>query len=129
MYHLSAIKEVVRGVILLLLVLPVVPIAISWRHAIHHPAADVLRRRGRLTALMLVSCSQLFLLAGMVEREAIGTDYSTRRYTTIVINLITMAIVTVVASLIRARGRPSLVVSSGWLTVSWLYVAAISSTV
>lgn len=68
-------------------------------------------------------------MLGLVATDAIGPDYSSRRFATILVNVIAMVIATVVAAAIRRHVGRVLVASCAWVTCSWLYAAAVSSAV
>ena len=111
------------------LVLPAVPIGVSWRRMAKAPALGVLVHPAARSVLVLVTCSQVLLMLGLAARDVVGPDYSTQRSVTIIVNLILMAAATMVA---LARGGPlrwPLTVSSAWVTTSWFYMLAMSAVV
>ena len=117
------------SIVAAVLVLAVVPIAISWRRMAMAPALGVQVPSAARVALVLVTCSQAFLMLGLAASSVIGPDYSTRRSVTIGANLLVMAIATLVA---LARGgslRWPLTASCAWVATSWFYMLAIGSVV
>jgi len=111
------------------LVLPVVPIGLSWRRLAMAPALGVKVPPAVRSVLVLVTCSQVLLMLGLAAGSEIGPDYSTRRSLTIGVNLIVMAIATVVAVTRGGPVRWPLTASCAWVTTSWLYALAIGSVV
>jgi hypothetical protein len=126
---MSALQQVVRAIVFGLLILPSVLIYISWYRVVRSPIADRRSRTLGLAVLTLVTCSQVLLMLGLVATNVIGPDYGSRRYATILINLVAMMAATVLAALIRRHVGRVLVASCAWVTCSWLYAAAVSSTV
>jgi len=127
--ELSLLQNAVWVIVTCLLVLPVIPIGMSW-----HRVAKALRNgagatRTMLLVLIFVSCSQLLLMLGLMAAGFIGPHYSSRRFATILVNIFAMAAATALAFATRSRVRPVLVTSSSWVMCSWLYLAAVSSVV
>jgi len=119
----------IRAITVLFLVLPCVPISISWRRlakpSVGHARATHLER----AILILVSLSQAFLMLGLLSTAVIGHDYSPRRYATIEINFVAMLGATVIAAVAGRRARLPLTISGAWVTCSWAYLGMISSVV
>src|SRR5258705_5826286 len=126
---LTLTQQLIRFVIFALLVLPVVPIAMSWHATLRHPATGSRATDIGFIVLIAATLSQCLILAGLVAVDVIGPHYSSRRYATIEINLVAMTLATAVSAFVRARGRSKLVIACAWLTCSWLYLAAVSSVV
>jgi hypothetical protein len=123
-----SVSLLIQGALWAFLVLPAVPLGMGWVTAAR-AAAGTPGRRARLALLVLLTASLLLLLAGLVWTPVIGPDYSPRRFATSKINLMVMALATLVATRTRGPGRGALVTAGAWLTVAWLYMLAISSVV
>jgi hypothetical protein len=81
------------------------------------------------TVLILVSLSQALLMSGLLWRDVIGHDYSSRRYATIGINVLAMLGATFIAAVAGRGVRSPLTLSGAWVTSSWIYTAIVSSAV
>ena len=117
------------NLLLLFLALPVVPLAAGWFRFVRSPAGGPVSRVVALVVLVLVTCSQAFLLAGMYDGNVIGPDYSDRRFTAIKINLAAMVLATGLAIAVRRQVGWVGVASAAWVSCSWLYMGAVSSAV
>lgn len=111
-----------------LLVLPVVPIGMAWAAFRRAPEATRARRL-RLVLLLLVSMSQALLLAGSAWAAVLGPSYSTQRYATILVNIVTMAVATVLAVRVGGDERLPLVTSCAWVLSCWIYALVVNSAV
>ena len=125
----NPVRSLIRVLVLLFLAVPTVPIAIAWVRAVRSPAETAGQRGLRVVLLALVTASQAVVLAGLVSSQVIGPDYSPERYSRIYVSLIAMAITTIAAATALKRGRLLLVTAGAWLTLSWLYILAVSSVV
>jgi len=115
--------------IVLLLALPLAPISRAWyvaRKAVGG-ARGGLQRDGVL--LTVVTASYLVILAGLLFREILGVDYSARRFTTILLNLGLLVVVTAWTAVRRGPMGGILPLSAAVVAAVWLYIAAISSVV
>jgi cytochrome bd-type quinol oxidase subunit 2 len=122
-------EHAIKAIILLFIVLPIVPIGISWRRLMTQSAVQVRATRLERAVLILVTLSQLLLMSALVSTDVLGHDYSDRRYATIAINFVAMLGATVAAAIAGRRVRSPLVFSAAWLTCSWAYVAMVNSAV
>jgi len=116
-----------RIIISLLIALPTVPLGVSWYRLVRPSdgGATLFER----VVLILATCSQAFLIVGLLSASLLGPDYSNRRYATIIINLLPMFAATVAVAVAGRRLRWLLLVSCAWITCSWGYVLAINSMV
>jgi len=114
----TPLQQVIRAIVFCLLVLPVVPIGISWYRVVSSPIGGAPSRTRGLVLLIIVTCSQAFLMLGLVASDAVfGPVFSSRRFATIF------------AWVLRAHVGRVLVVSCTWVTCSWFYAVVVSSTV
>src|SRR5438093_3285869 len=116
MSQMSPLQHLVRGIVFCLLLLPTVPIGLAWHKVTKLQMGGAPTKLGALVILVLVTCSQGLLMAGLVSNDVIGPDYSSGRYTTILVNLCAMAVGTIVAAVIGAGVRRTLVTSCAWVT-------------
>lgn len=111
------------------IVLPILPIAITWWQLFRLNKSGVTIAPEPAAILLLVTISYSWILVGLVFTAAIGPDYSSRRFTTIWINLGITACLAIWA-LIRGQRLKWLLLVSCALTASvWLYTAMISTVV
>jgi len=119
----------IPAIIFLFVVLPCLPIGISWRRLVTQSADQARATRLERVILTLVSLSQLLLMFGLLSTDVIGHDYSTRRYSTVAVNFVAMLGATVVTAIAGRRLRLPLTFSAAWVTCTWAYVGALSSVV
>ena len=119
----------IRAIILLFLVLPCVPIGMSWRQIGKPLVGQVPGTHLERTVLVLVSLSQALLMSGLLSTDVMDHDYSSRRFATIAINVAAMLAATVIAAVAGRRVRFPLTLSGAWVTCSWVYMAIVSSAV
>ena len=124
----DSVSHLIPALLWAFLLLPAVPLGMGWVSTTRAPAGAP-GRRARLALLVLLSASLLLLWAGLVWTQAIGPDYSPRRFATIQVNLGLMAAATLVAARTRGPARGVLVAAGAALTCAWLYLLAISSVV
>ena len=124
----DSVGALLRGLAWTLLVLPVVAVGMGWLAAVR-AQAGVPAQRTRLALLVLLTASLLLLWAGLAWTPVIGPDYSSRRYATIVLNLVAMAATTFVAARTQGPGRGWMVAGGAWLTLAWFYMLAVGSVV
>ncbi len=117
-----------RGLVWTLLVLPVISVGMGWLVSARGQAG-IPGQRTRLTLLVLLTASLMFLWAGLAWTPVIGPDYSPRRFATININLVVMAATTLLAVRTQGPGRVALVTAGAWLTLAWFYMMAVGSVV
>src|SRR5688572_8461019 len=91
-------RVVIQGIVLVLLLAPLFPIGVAWADVVRRPGGAGGRPRAHLALLVLLTASELLLLAGLFRADVLGADYSPRRFVTIGINLVAMAASTVVAA-------------------------------
>ncbi len=104
--------------------LPSIPIALGWR-AVHQSTSI---RSERSALLLLASASYGWILLGLFFPWTMGPDYSSRRYATILANLIVMVALALWAA-VRGRDLRSVSMSSLATASVWFYVLAVNSVV
>jgi|SRR6266508_4634125 len=114
--------------VVLLLALPVCPLALAWGRLIRMSRSSV-QLGAAPTLLLVMTTSYLLLLLGLVLKNILGPDYSTRRFATIYLNLTVMLMITLWTSLKGSPLRSLLIVVSALLTALWAYLAIVSSVV
>jgi len=119
----------IPAIVLIFVLVPCVPIAISWRRLATQSAGQVRATHLERVILILVSLSQALLMLGLLSTDVMGHDYSTRRYATVAINFVAMLGATVVTAVAGRRLRLPLTFSAAWVTCTWVYVGALSSVV
>jgi hypothetical protein len=124
----DSVGALLRGLVSTLLVLPAIPVGRGWLGAAR-AQTGVPGQRIRLTLLVLLTASLLFLWAGLAWTPVIGPDYSPRRFATIQINLVVMAATTLVAARTKGPGQAARVTAGAWLTLAWFYMLAVGSVV
>lgn len=117
-------------VVILLAVVPLIPLTVTWmrfiRDARTEAPTDIARVR---LETVLTSLSLGLLLAGLIWNPILGPDYSTRRLTTIYVNLVLMVVVAATAALGTRRYKLSLTISGLLVALEWAYLAVVSSVV
>ena len=112
-------------VVIVLLLFPCIPLVRLWLVQSRSPQVTPLER----IALLVATCSQAFMLLGLIWPRLVGAGNTDRRYATILINLLVMLLV---AGIVVIRGR-----SLRWrlafpcllLCGSWLFAAAVATAV
>ncbi len=104
-----------------------VPLLLAWRRA----AAPAQQGNASLAkpVLVVVTLSFLLFICGLVWKPLLGADYTSRRYTTIYLNLAIMVICTAAAIVRGRQHRTAVATSAAIIALEWLYVAAVSSVV
>src|SRR5436309_12211788 len=92
--------QLLRVAIMSVLLLPTVAIAVAWFRFSRSLGAIGNRRFGSVIVLILLTCSQGFILAGLAASRVIGPDYSSRRYGTIFVNLGLMVVAASIAAIL-----------------------------
>ncbi len=114
--------------VVLLLALPVCPLALAWGRLIRMSRSSV-QLGAAPTLLLVMTTSYLLLLLGLVLKNILGPDYSTRRFATIYLNLTVMLMITLWTSLKGSPLRSLLIVVSALLTALCAYFAILISVV
>ncbi len=118
-------------VFVLLVVVPGVPLVLTWRRVLARGESASEERQGVALALPLLvaTLSCLLFFVGLFYQPAIGPDYSHRRFVTIYVNL-AMALLMAITALFGKHGlRGLLALSAGAVALVWLYLAVVSSVV
>jgi hypothetical protein len=103
---------------------PLLFLLASWRLRV---LPDVRKDRVLLSSLFITLISYLLLAAALLFHDAIGEDYSSRRYLTVVANCAAGAVSSIVFVTKRKRTGWTLAISAILLSLVWLIVGAASS--
>jgi hypothetical protein len=117
-------RLVLTSIILCWIALPSIPITLAWRAVCG--SKSIRSERGAL--LLITSASYCWIILGFILPWLIGPDYSSRRYTTILSNLIGMVVLALWAA-VRGRGLRSVPLSSLATASVWFYALGVSSVV
>lgn len=116
-----------RVIAVLLLTVPVVPVALGWVAALRSGGEPAWRRRVQLVLLVLQTVSAAMLLTQLFTDVVIGSHFTDRRFATMWVNLVAMATAALVAIPFGGRARLALVTAGAWLSCAWFYVVVVSS--
>jgi hypothetical protein len=113
-------------VVAAILMVPTLPVILAWWVLTSEQRSKWFL--GLLLALIVQTLSLAVIFATLINEHAIGTDYSHKRYAIIYVMLVVSGL-TGLAAKPETRLRTPLAVAALWLTVDWLYFAAVSSVV
>jgi hypothetical protein len=109
------------------LLLPAIPIFLGWTRL----RASVPTQGNRpliLVGLTLQTASLLHLLLGIINSHLLGPNYSNLRGT-VILAWVAINCLTALAGFLKSTVQPLLLISGAYLTIDWLYIAAVSSVV
>ena len=114
-------------ILVLLIMVPGVPLAVSWWHLFFRRCLD--RKDSTLWVALvgITMLSYVWFLAGLWRHEIWGSDYSALRYAQIEANFMIALAGSGVAGLIEsAKGRWWLISSAGAVSINWYYALIIN---
>jgi hypothetical protein len=116
-------------VFLFLVIVPGVPLALSWRRRFKRDLAVDEHSSISTWLLVTITVSFVWLVVGILWRPLIGPDYSTRRFSTVYANLAIIVVAGLIALFIKLPAKRLLIGSICAVAIDWLYALVVSSAV